>query len=211
MRYKSSLAVVCLALGIMGCQTSVQNTRAVSASAPPAVTTHLVNEYRIGVDDHLKVAVWRNPELSVEIPVRPDGYISVPLAGEVPAGGLAPAQVARIIEERLKRYIKAPKVSVILTEVVSHQFLSRVRVTGAIEAPLSLSYRQGMTVLDLILEAGGVTDFAQLNKARLYRKNEQGQNVAYPVRLDRILQAGDLSTNYSLQPGDVITVPERGF
>jgi polysaccharide biosynthesis/export protein len=166
-------------------------------------------EYRIGVDDMVQVEVWRNPELSVTVPVRPDGMISVPLIGDVSAGGRSAQAVAADIEEQLSAYVREPKVAVILTELRSHEFLSRVRVTGAVHRPTSLPYRQGMTVLDAVLEAGGVNDFAAAGRTRLYRKENGGATRMVPVDLRRILRRGDLETNIEVQPGDVITVPER--
>lgn len=172
----------------------------------------VTGEYRIGVDDRIKISVWRNPELSVEVPVRPDGYVSAPLIGDVEAGGMTAEEVARNIEAKLEQYIRQPKVSVILTSLVSHQFLTRVRVTGAINKPLSLPYRQGMTVLDIVLEAGGLSDFAVPSRARLYRKDpETGEPSTTKVRLDKIIYKGDLSTNVELKAGDVLTIPERRF
>lgn len=166
--------------------------------------------YRIGVDDQLQVAVWRNPELSVSVPVRPDGRISVPLIGDVMAGGRSPEEVARDIEERLAAYVRDPKVAVILTELRSHEFISRVRVTGAVRTPISIPYRQGMTVLDAVLQAGGVNEFAAANRTRLYRRNGE-HTQTLPVRLGAILGTGDLDTNVEVRPGDVITVPERAL
>ncbi len=166
--------------------------------------------YRIGVDDQLQVAVWRNPELSVSVPVRPDGRISVPLVGDVLAGGRTPEEVARDIEGQLAAYVRDPKVAVILTELRSHEFLSRVRVTGAVRTPISIPYRQGMTVLDAVLQAGGVSEFAAANRTRLYRR-EGGDTQALNVRLGAILGSGDLETNLEVRPGDVITVPERAL
>ncbi len=126
--------------------------------------------YRIGVDDRVQIAVWRNPELSVTAPVRPDGKISVPIIGDVEAGGRTPSEVAEVIKKRLSEYIREPNVVVILTELRSHEFLSRVRVTGAVRTPRSMPHRQGMTVLDAVLESGGVNDFASPNRSKLYRK-----------------------------------------
>lgn len=166
--------------------------------------------YRIGVDDQLQVAVWRNPELSVSVPVRPDGRISVPLIGDVLAGGRSPEEVARDIEEQLAAYIRDPKVAVILTELRSHEFISRVRVTGAVRTPISIPHRQGMTVLDAVLQAGGVNEFAAANRTRLYRRLGESTQ-ALPVRLGAILGSGDLDTNLEVRPGDVITVPERAL
>lgn len=180
-----------------------------AAVAAPAADS---GEYRIGVDDRIKISVWRNPELSVEVPVRPDGYVSAPLIGDVMAGGLTASEVALNIESKLEQYIRQPQVSVILTSLVSHQFLTRVRVTGAINKPVSLPYRQGMTVLDIVLEAGGLSDFAVPSRARLYRKDDKtGEASTMKIRLDKIIYKGDLSTNVELKAGDVLTIPERRF
>lgn len=165
--------------------------------------------YRIGVDDSVQVSVWRNPELSITVPVRPDGRISVPLIGDVVAGGRLPAEVAADIEEQLRAYVREPKVAVILIELRSHEFISRVRVTGAVRQPVSIPHRQGMTVLDAVLQAGGTTEFAAGNRTRLYRKQADGAVQTLEVRLDQILRRGELESNFELRPGDVITVPER--
>ena len=169
-----------------------------------------VDVYRIGVDDTLQVSVWRTPDLSVAVPVRPDGKISVPLVGDIQAGGLTPEEVAAAIKQKLSQYVRDPNVIVILTGLRSHEYLSRIRITGAVRAPRSLPYRDGMTVLDVVLEAGGPTDFAAPNRTKLYRKEKTGMKVI-EVRLDSILNKGDLDTNEELLPGDVITVPERWF
>ena len=182
-------------------------------SAPVSTETHPDSQaiYRIGVDDQLQIAVWRNPELSVSVPVRPDGRISVPLIGDVIAGGRMPQEVADDIQARLAAFVRDPKVAVILTELRSHEFISRVRVTGAVRQPVSIPYRQGMTVLDAVLEAGGVTDFAAPNRTRLFRKQAAADTRSVSIRLGDILKSGELETNIDVQPGDVITVPERAL
>lgn len=164
-------------------------------------------EYRIGVGDTLRVDVWRNPDLSVQVPVRPDGKITVPVAGDVAVGNLTSEEVSRQIEQRLSAYIREPVVTVIVTGMGSSEYVSRVRVTGAVGQPSSMPYRPGMTVLDVILEAGGVTEFGNASKTTLYRAN--GERIE--IRLNRILENGDMSTNYILRPGDVLTVPQRMF
>ena len=169
-----------------------------------------VAAYKIGVDDEVKVSVWQNPGLDVSVPVRPDGMISVPLVGDVAAGGRTPEEVGGEIQEKLKTFIRDPQVTVILTQLRSHEYLSRVRVTGAVRQPISVPYRQGMTVLDAVLAAGGTNEFASADRTELYRK-EGDATHAYAVRLERILKDGELTTNYPVQPGDVITVPERSF
>ncbi|VAW95222.1 hypothetical protein MNBD_GAMMA22-4 [hydrothermal vent metagenome] len=173
-------------------------------------STNLVALYKIGVDDVIKVNVWKNPELTIEVPVRPDGMISVPLIGDVKAAGLAPEQVSKNIKDKLKKFIRDPLVAVILTQLNSHEYLSRVRVTGAVRTPISLAYRQGMTILDAVLAAGGINDFASAGNTKLYRRVNNKSN-AISIELDNILNGGKLNTNYILKPGDIITVPERIF
>jgi len=198
------MSIPAVALLVAGCES-------VPAPAEGADRTFTnVEEYRIGADDRVQVTVWRNPELSVTAPVRPDGKISVPLIGDVEAGGRTPGEVAESIKKQLSTYIRDPNVAVIITELRSHEFLSRVRVTGAVRAPRSMPYRQGMTVLDVVLEAGGVNDFASSNRTKLYRKLKDKTEV-FEIELGNILNKGRLETNLSLRPGDVITVPERLF
>ena len=170
----------------------------------------LVEEYLIGVDDQIQVNVWKNPDLSVSVPVRPDGKISVPLVGEVMAGGRTPEMVAADVASKLSNYVRDPQVAVILVELRSHEFLSRVRVSGAVQSPASFRFRQGMTVLDLILEAGGLNEFASGNAAKIYRETDKGV-VAIPVKVADILKSGKMETNYAVEPGDILTVPERIF
>ena len=185
-------------------------TQQARVTAPDSGAAQALQPYKIGVDDRIQVSVWRNPELSVVVPVRPDGKISVPLIGDVDAGGLTAEEVAANIKQKLAYYIRDPSVAVILTELRSHEFLSRVRVTGAVRTPRSMPYRQGMTVLDAVLESGGVTEFASSNRTKLHRKTDKKTEV-YKIRLQDLLEKGGLGTNLELRPGDVITVPERLF
>jgi polysaccharide export outer membrane protein len=202
-----------LRLGALACLLLLAacTTMPASNQAPPvAANPEGVANYHVGVDDQLQVTVWQNPELSVSVPVRPDGRITVPLIGDVMAGGKTPTQVSSEIQNKLKAYVRDPQVAVIVTQLRSHEYLTRVSVTGAVQHPVSAPYHQGMTVLDAILAAGGVNAFAAADNTVLYRKVD-GTVKAYRVRLDKILQSGDLATNYPLQPGDVITVPTRSF
>ena len=203
-RLLAGLAAIACTLMLSGCASG----SAGSKEAPPPQTSAAVDAYQIGVDDSLQVSVWRNPELGITVPVRPDGMISVPLVGDVAAGGRTPDDVAKDIQTKLAAYVRDPQVAVILTELRSHEYLSRVRVTGAVRTPVSIPYRPGMTVLDAVLAAGGVTEFAAADRSNLYRKGTESTQ-SYQVRLDRILNRGDLSTNFTVAPGDVITVPER--
>jgi polysaccharide biosynthesis/export protein len=200
---------VLLAAGLallVGCATTTGSTAAPKVNPE----TQAVKEYHIGVDDSIRVAVWQNPDLNVTVPVRPDGKISVPLVGDIDAGGRTPEEVAAEIKAKLNDFVRDPQVTVIVDQLRSHEYLSRVRVTGAVRTPISVPYRQGMTMLDAVLAAGGVNEFAAPDRTELYRKEGTGTH-AYAIRLDSILQKGDLTTNYEAQPGDVITVPERAF
>ena len=193
-----------LALGplVFGCTSNTA-----PPPQPEQAEVGFADEYRIGVGDNLRIDVWRNADLSVVVPVRPDGKISVPLAGDVFVGNRTPEEVSATITEKLATYIRDPFVTVIVTEMGSDQYRSRVRVTGAVAAPSSLPYRQGMTVLDLVLEAGGINEFANPDATVLYRSS--GERL--DIELDEMLKRGDMTTNYPLRPGDVITVPERLF
>ena len=201
------LFVVLLLTLLSACASSGNETGVASATSEP---TSLVGEYRIGIGDMVRVSVWGNEDLTVTVPVRPDGMISMPLIGDVQAGGLTPEEVATEIETQLSRDIRDPRVVVILTQLNSTGYLTRIRVTGAVEQPISISHRQGMTVVDAILEAGGLNDFAAPDKSKLFRK-QNGETIVYEVRLDQILNRGVLTTNHVLQPGDIVSVPERRF
>jgi polysaccharide export outer membrane protein len=175
-----------------------------------AFVPYVEGDYRIGVDDRVQVSVWKNPELSVTVPVRPDGMISVPLIGDVQAGGKTPPEVAKLIEQKLATYVRDPRVAVILTDLRSYEFMSRVRVTGAVRTPRSMPYRHGMTVLDAVLEAGGINEFAAPNRTKLFRKSKD-KTDSMDIDLGEILNKGRVETNIILRPGDTITVPERLF
>lgn len=169
-----------------------------------------ISVYRIGVDDTVQINVWRNPELSVTVPVRPDGKISMPLIGDVKAAGYTPPEVAETIRKRLQNYVRDPNVTLMITGLLSNEYLTRLRVTGAVKQSSSLNYRQGMTVLDAILASGGVNDFASPNNTKLYRKIA-GKIRVINIYLGDILYKGQLNTNIELRPGDIITVAERLF
>jgi polysaccharide export outer membrane protein len=173
-------------------------------------TVNSVDEYILGATDVVRVSVWRNEDLSISVPIRPDGKISVPLVGDVQASGRTPDALANDIETKLSAYIREPQVSIVVTSMGSHEYSDRVRVTGAVQQPTSVPHRAGMTVLDMVLTSGGVTPFASPNNSVLYRAVE-GEVVAIPVKLDEILSRGDISTNYKLRPGDILTIPERSL
>lgn len=203
------IASVLTASLLTACALVPQKPQSAIAEAQPS-TPVLAKDYRIGVDDLVQISVWDNPELSVTVPVRPDGKISVPIIGDVQVGGLTSQEAAANIRDKLAAYIRDPQVAVILTDLRSHQYLTRVRVTGAVAKSTSIPHRPGMTVLDLVLEAGGINEFAAPDNTKLYRKTGAGTKV-FDIRLGEILEEGQLETNVELQPGDVVTIPERLF
>ncbi len=164
----------------------------------------------MGVGDEISVQVWKSPELSVSVSVRPDGKVSVPLVGDVVASGKSTKELSKELTNEFGAYVRNPQVTVIVRNPASANFLRRVRVTGAVGSPLSVMHQQGMTVLDLVLLAGGPTEFASGNNAKLYRKYGDKVEV-FSIRLNVILKKGGLDTNYELYPADIITVPERMF
>jgi polysaccharide export outer membrane protein len=176
----------------------------------PATAEAVLAEYKIGVGDALAINVWRNPELSLNVPVRPDGKVSMPLIGDIVAADLTTEQLSQNITTSLTTFIRNPQVTVIVANPSSSDFQRRVRITGAVSDPQSLPYREGMTVLDLVLLAGGPNEFASANKVKLYRK-VGGELKVYPIRLDDLINDGDVETNYALQPSDIVAVPERSF
>ena len=195
---------------IAGCASNSPSSNEKIQQALKLETTNSVDQYILGPTDVVRVSVWRNEDLSISVPVRPDGKISVPLIGDVHATGETPEGLSSSIESRLAAFIREPQVSVVVTSMGSHEFIDRVRVTGAVLSPVSVQNRTGMTVLDMFLSAGGGNEFAETNKAMLYRPMN-GEVVAIPVRLDDILTKGDIATNYPMRPGDILAVPERSF
>lgn len=198
----TTLTIMCLA----GCSTGPSQV----LNEMPESESFELPEYTVGIGDTLSVNVWRNEELSQTVAVRPDGNISLPLIGEVAAFGKTPSALSKDLQNLLVNYVRNPQVTVIVAGAASADYQNRVRITGAVEQPLSLPYRDGMTVLDIVLEAGGVNEFAMANKAVLYRKAD-GEVKSYRIKLKDILNKGDLSTNFSLVPSDVLIVPERIF
>ena len=166
-------------------------------------------EYVIGPGDNLDIFVWRNPELSQTVTVRPDGKLSVPLVEDLVAGGKTSTQLAREIEEVLSTYIKEPLVTVIVDDFKG-VFETQVRVVGEAAEPTSLPYRDNMTALDVMIAVGGLTEFADGNKARLVRTVDGKQQQAL-LRLEDLIQDGDVTANVPLAPGDVIIIPEAWF
>jgi polysaccharide export outer membrane protein len=192
---------IATALVLAGCSTS---------GHPPAPVKAASAEYRyqIGPGDQLDVNVWRHPELSARVPVRPDGKVTTPLIEDLQAVGMNPADLAREIEKRLARYIREPSVTVLVTNFVGNSS-EQVRVVGQAARPAALPYKQNMTLLDVMIAVGGITEFAAGNRAVLIRQAEG--NKQYSIRLKDLLKGGDVSANVEMLPGDVIMIPEGMF
>lgn len=168
-------------------------------------------EYIIGPLDQLNIFVWRNPDLSAKVQVRPDGRITVPLISDMPAVGKTPAMLADDLRYALSEYIKDPIVSVIV-ENFSGTSSQQIRIVGATEKPAAIPYRANMTLLDAMISVGGLSEFASGNRARLVRVDKRsGRQVEYRLRLGDLLKNGDVSANVKLEPGDVIIIPESMF
>lgn len=169
------------------------------------------DEYVIGPMDQLSIFVWRNPDLSAKVQVRPDGRITTPLISDMPATGKTPAMLADDMRYALSEYIKDPIVSVIV-ENFAGTFSQQVRIVGATEKPASIPYRANMTILDAMISVGGLSEFAAGNRARLVRYDKAtGRQREYSVRLSDLLKNGDTTANVRLEPGDVIIIPESMF
>jgi polysaccharide export outer membrane protein len=164
--------------------------------------------YLIGPGDAVNIVVWRNPELSTSVPVRPDGKITTALVEDLPAMGKDATTLARDIEKALAKYIRDPIVTVVVTSF-NGPYSEQIRVVGEAARPQALSYRQKMTLLDLMIAVGGITDFADGNGAKILRASEG--NKLYSVRLKDLLRRGDTTANVELKPGDVLIIPQSWF
>jgi len=179
-----------------------------AAQLPAQPAANVPADYVIGPGDTLQIFVWRNPELTTTVPVRPDGKISTPLVEDMVAVGKNPSGLARDIEKVLGEYVRSPQVNVIVTQPAS--VFSQIRVIGQVAKPQAIPYREGITVLDAVLASGGLAQFAAGNRARIVR-NENGKQREIRVRLNDLVNDGDMKNNLPLLPGDVLLVPESRF
>ena len=207
-----AIALSCLAIATASAQTppatsALQATppAAAAETAPVAQHPSVGANYLIGPGDTLQIFVWRNPELTSTVPVRPDGKISTPLVEDMVAVGKMPSQLARDIEKVLSEFIRSPQVNVIVSVPVSA--FSQVKVIGQVATPQSLAYREGMRVLDVVLATGGLAPFAAGNRAKIVRTVD-GKETTLRVKLSNLINKGDMSQNLELRPGDVLVVPE---
>ena len=181
-----------------------------TASLPlaPASAASTNYSYIIGPGDMVNIVVWRNPELSMIVPVRPDGKITAPLIEDMPAMGKDPLTLARDIEKALSEFILEPKVNVVVTNFIG-PYSEQIRVVGEASKPQFLSYKQKMTLLDVMIAVGGITDFADGNNATLMRTADGHKQ--YRVRIKDLIKRGDISANVEMNPGDVVIIPQSWF
>ncbi len=191
-----------LLVGVSGCASSG------NLPAAPVVASTSGYNYLIGPGDTLNITVWRNPELSLTVPVRPDGKVSAPLVDELVAQGKTSSEVARDIEKALGKFVRDPVVTVIVTNFVG-PYSEQIRVVGEATKPQFLPYKQKMTVMDVMIAVGGLTDFANGNKATIVRASEA--NKRYSVRLQDLVKGGDISANVEMLPGDILIIPQGWF
>lgn len=168
------------------------------------------HEYLIGPGDSLNISVWHNPDVSMSVPVRPDGKITIPLVEDMPAAGKSSSQLARDIEKTLSKYIQEPIVTIIVTGFVG-PYSEQIRVVGEATKPQALPYRDNMTVLDVMIAVGGMTEFAAGNKTRIIRNVKGNQPQQFIVRLNDLIKDGDISANVPMRPGDIMVIPESFF
>jgi polysaccharide export outer membrane protein len=204
------LAITLLTISCASSPPPTATAAPTGGSATPATTNKqpVGPDYIIGPGDTLQVFVWRNPELSVTVPVRPDGKISTPLVEDMVAVGKTPPQLSRDMETVLGEYVRTPKVNIIVTTAASA--FSLVKVVGQVAHPQAIPYREGMTVLDAVLEVGGLGQFASGNRSRIVRVVD-GKETVIHVKLADLVNSGDVHENIPLKPGDVLVVPQSMF
>lgn len=198
------MAFGCLVVFVAGGCASAPQLPAFTEAAPSSP-----RDYLIGPGDTVSVTVWRNPEVSMSVSVRPDGKITTPLVEDLTASGKTPTQLARDIEKALAKFIQQPVVTVIVTGFVG-PYSEQIRVIGQAAKPQALAYRQGMSLMDVLIAVGGVTEFAAGNRANIIR-NVDGKQQQLAVRLNDLIRDGDISANVPVQPGDILVIPESYF
>jgi len=201
------LVLIVLAVAVTACGSSRPSYKAAEVSETSAAAQS--SEYSIGPGDSLQIFVWDHGDLSTNVQVRPDGKISTPLVEDLQAAGRTPTQLARDIEGVLKEYVRSPVVTVIMQGFVG-EGAQQIRVVGQAVSPSALQYKQGMTILDVIIAVGGLSEFAAGNKAKVVRKTADGE-VEIRVKLNDLLNDGDTEQNIRMMPGDVLIIPQSFF
>jgi polysaccharide export outer membrane protein len=181
-----------------------------STAYPPAPATTLSSDYNyiVGAGDTLNIIVWRNPELSMSVPVRPDGKVSTPLVDELVAQGKTTTEIARSVEKELSKLVRDPVVTIIATSFIG-PYSEQIRVIGEAARPQALAYKKNMTMLDVMIAVGGLTDFADGNAASITRVSEGDKR--YSVRLKDLVKRGDINANVEVKPGDILIIPQGWF
>lgn len=200
-KFFAYLAIACWVFLLTACATGPQ--------VSPAQAAMPVHDYILGAGDTINVNVWKNPEVSQTVPIRPDGKITIPLVEDLQASGKTPAQLGRDIEKALGKYIQQPIVTVTVTSFVG-PYSEQIRVIGQAAKPQALPYRQGMSLMDVLIAVGGLTEFASGNSANIIR-NVDGKQQKIAVRLDDLIKKGDISANMPVRPGDILIIPESFF
>ena len=210
MRYGFSFLRSLAMLSVIAGSFSVAACAPSGPPAPPVSTVPTETaRYIIGPGDSLQISVWHNQELSISVPVRPDGRISTPLVNDVVAAGRTPEQLGHDIEERLKKFVSDPTVTVIVSNFIG-PYNQQVRIIGEAVTPKAIPFQAHMTVLDAMIAAGGLTPFASGNRTKIVRRID-GKEVSTTVRLTDLLKSGDLTANTDLRPGDIIIIPQSFF
>lgn len=200
-KYSAIVLAAACALALGGCATR--------GGQQPIETQVTDSQYLIGPGDAVNIIVWRNPEVSMAVPVRPDGKITTPLVEDLPAAGKTSTALARDIEKALAKYIQQPVVTVVVTTFIGN-YSEQIRVIGQATKPQALPYRRDMSLMDVMIAVGGTTEFAAGNRASLIR-NVDGKQQRFNVRLDDLVKEGDISANVPMRPGDVLVIPESFF
>lgn len=204
--YKTLISFLCLVVGAWGLSGCATNILPAADMGLKKVADY---NYIVGPGDNVNIFVWRNPEVTMSVPVRPDGKITTPLVEDLQASGKSPSELARDIEKVLSAYIKDPSVTVIVTGFVG-PYDQQIRVVGEAAKPQALPYRERMTLLDVMIAVGGLTEFAAGNRTTLVRR-VNGQEQTYQVYIEDLIKDGDISANVYMLPGDVLIIPETWF
>jgi polysaccharide export outer membrane protein len=206
-RIGAAIVAIAVALATVGCSGLPK-----APITPPQASADEMDAsaYIIGPTDSLSIFVWRQPELSTPVIVRPDGKISIPLIDDLQAAGKTPTELAKSVSEILSEYIQDPKVTVLVTGFVG-PFDRQIRVVGEAAEPKIIPFRRNMTVLDVMIQVGGLTEFAAGNRAVIVRKDKDGKDKSYRVRLDDLLKDGNVKANAYVLPGDVLIIPQSWF
>lgn len=197
------LLLVLASVWLVGCASNAPKLPAAPASAASADYNYIV-----GPGDSLNIIVWRNPELSMMVPVRPDGKLSTPLVDELVAQGKTSVQIARDVEQAISKFVRDPIVTVIVTSFVG-PYSEQIRVVGEAAKPQALPFKQKMTLLDVMIAVGGLTDFADGNAASILRVSDGGKQ--YAVRIKDLIKRGDITANVEMRPGDILIIPQGWF